>query len=460
MAKASDLFWFAKPAKDKFFIPFGWIIISIIIFSLPFIRNWAWFFIPIVLFYPLRTLYAWWIGWDKWYREQKWAMLEVTPPKEILAPFRAMEDVFSVIWTVYDKANWREIWCEGELPLAPYWISWEIACIEGKIHFYIRCLRDHRHIIESVLYAHYPDIEIMEALDYTQNVPQDAPNEEWEFYGEDFVLRKEAAYPIKTYPSFFEENVQTDEEKRIDPIVSLLEDMGRLGPGEQLWIQFITAPITSTEIPWTDEANKIISKVARRPSPKKPKSIGEELRGIVTEVLSGGTAAEKDKERALPLGMSEEGLREMILTPGEREVLFAVENKIKKAAFKTNIRTIYIAKRDSFKSPHGKIARSYFPHFMTQNLNFILFSIKTRPKVHYVLRERRKYYRKRRLLRLYIQRFPPSFPELQGHGDMILNTEEMATLFHFPMKIGTQLASSISAVEAKKGGPPPTLPVE
>jgi len=458
--KIKDLFFWLGPIKDNVLEPFGWAFLLLIVFAIPVIRIWWWLFAPLILLPWAKTLYLWWAGWDKWYKEQKWVLLEITPPKEIEAPFRAMEDVFSVVWTIGDQANWREIYCEGELPLAPYWVSWEIACIEGKIRFYIRCLDVHRHVVESVLYAHYPDIEIKEAADYTQNVPQDIPNEEWDFYGEDYILKKEDAYPIKTYPSFFEENVETKEEKRIDPIISLLEGMSRLGPGEQIWIQFITAPILSTDIPWVDEAQKIISKTARRSAPKKPKTIGEEMRSIAQEVISGPGTAVKGKETYLSPALSPEGLKEMILTPGEREILFAIENKIKKAAFKTNIRQIYLAKRDYFKSPHGKIARSYFPHFATQNLNFILFSVKTRPKIHYVLRQRRKYYRMRKLFRMYIQRLPSSFPELVGHGNMILCTEELATIFHFPTKVGAQLAPSVIVTEAKKGGPPPTLPTE
>ncbi|MBI3631452.1 MAG: hypothetical protein HY219_01115, partial [Candidatus Staskawiczbacteria bacterium] len=42
----------------------------------------------------------------------------------------------------------------------------------------------------------------------------------------------------------------------------------------------------------------------------------------------------------------------------------------------------------------------------------------------------------------------------------ILNTEEMATLFHFPIKITGLVAPTMARVESKKGGPPPNLPIE
>jgi len=49
------------------------------------------------------------------------------------------------------------------------------------------------------------------------------------------------------------------------------------------------------------------------------------------------------------------------------------------------------------------------------------------------------------------------FPHVRG--TIILNSEELASLYHFPAKI-TALAPAITPIEAKKGGPPPGLPIE
>ena len=117
----------------------------------------------------LKNLYLWWVAWDFDYATKaKWVLLEVTPPKEVLAPFKAMEDVFSSLWPILDRANFREIWCDGELSNGPYWFSFEIASIEGRIHFYLRFLQQHRISVETALYAHYPDIEIQEVQDYVK----------------------------------------------------------------------------------------------------------------------------------------------------------------------------------------------------------------------------------------------------------------------------------------------------
>ena len=83
-------------------------------------------------------------------------MLEVVPPKEVLVPLKAMEDIFTIMWGVNSEIpiNWREKWCEGLLEDAPAWMSWGIVSIEGNLHFYIRVLDGARSSLETCLYGH------------------------------------------------------------------------------------------------------------------------------------------------------------------------------------------------------------------------------------------------------------------------------------------------------------------
>ena len=66
--------------------------------------------------------------------------------------------------------------------------------------------------------------------------------------------------------------------------------------------------------------------------------------------------------------------------------------------------------------------------------------------------------RARRMYRMTVMRFPPLYPDRQ---DMcpILSPEELATLWHFPLRVsGGSLA--MSKIESKKAGPPPNLPID
>jgi hypothetical protein len=436
------------------------------------LRTWWWLFPPIIFYFPFRYLYLWWIRWEKWYPKNPWILLQIVPPKEIENPFKSMEDVYNVLWGIYDGANWREQWCEGELLEGPFWLSFEIASIGGKIGFYIRCLAPQRDLIESTLYSHFPEIEISLVEDYTQSVPQDIPNEEWDLYSEDYTTIRDDVYPIKTYPMFFEERPEAAkvEEIRIDPLDSLLEALANLNPSEQVWFQMVAAPITDGDIPWIRRGRAEANKIAKRPTEEKAptKSIFEEL----AEFIATGEIGPP------PPPPKEEGLiaPELRLTPGEREILRGVENKISKQGWKTWMRIVYVYKR---KEPHFlgnyKTIRSYLNHFMTENLNSPVFWGPTRTRIHYWFHNRRLYLRKRKNFRNYVQRLPSLFPRTMDgepmfsfgvmprtpgiRGTIVFNSEELATIYHFPAKI-TTLAPALAPIEAKKAGPPAGLPVE
>jgi hypothetical protein len=279
-------------------------------------------------------------------------------------------------------------------------------------------------------------------------------------YGEDWDFAYKPAYPMKTYEKFFEPQGEkiSAEEKRIDPIISLLEAMSKLGPGEHYWMQFITVPIVDHDEPyWKKEGEKIIKKIARRPE-KKESTFMEDLGRTFKDLITG---PEKEGETySWPTYKDEDtGEREMALTPGEREVVTEIENKLKKPAFRTNIRGVYIAKRENWNAPNRVMSRIYMGHFNTQNMNHWRFQAKTRPRVHFFMRKRRVFMRARRMFRMSVLRFPPLYPDRHNLCP-ILSTEELATLFHFPLRITGMVTPTLEKIESKKAGPPANLPIE
>lgn len=408
-------------------------------------KAWWWLPLPFLLLKPF--LYLWlWQRQSLFSKTVPKTMLEIKFPLEILKPFKAMENVFSGFWAVYDPPNWREKWIEGKYLLS---LSLEIVSIEGKTHFFIRTPKALQRLVEASIVSQYPDVEIEEVEDYTEKVPQDLPNKDWDLWGCNFQTIKEDIYPIKTYQTFFEKAEDIREEKRVDPIASLLEGMSQLQKGEQMWIQFIIKPITSAENNILKRAKRKVAQIVGRPPEKSSKP-------IILEALSlliFGPPKE-EKERAL--------FPEMELTPGEREIVSAIENKTSKYFFEVVIRFIYLGKREVFFKPRIKTPLGFFTQFSTENLNGLKPWGRTITKVNYFFVKRRLFVRKRRLFRLYKERLGPldPLPSKPGgfEGVIVLNTEELASLFHFPSKkiVPTPF---LETIETKKREAPPILPI-
>ena len=233
--------------------------------------------------------------------------------------------------------------------------------------------------------------------------------------------------------------------------------MGTFGPGEQLWIQIAFKPVTVKENNFVKRGEEVRDKLAKRPGKGKQKSI---LQEAVKEVVTGKPAGAAETKESLPL----EAIYppEMRMTPGEKDIVAGVESKIAKRCQESYIRFIYLAKRDAYFGGAKAVPFGFFQQFATENLNAPKPYMKTITKIHKypildLARSRRLYIRKRRLFFRYIKRFPPSFP-LKG-GTFILDTEELATMFHFPGRTVAP-APFVPRVEAKRGEAPPGLPLE
>ncbi len=428
----SDLIMVSVPILEKVWLIF---------------KTWWWLLLPFLFWKPFRILYFYFIQ-ERWDATLKKIVLEIRMPKEVLKPIRAMEQVFAGFHAIHDVFTWREKWLEGQFQQS---ISLEIVSLGGEVHFYIRAAKIFRNIIESNIYSQYPEAEIFEVEDYTKQVPQDIPNKDWDLWGTSFVNTKPDPYPIKTYLKFESER-ETKEEKRIDPLAGFLEGMAGLRPGEQLWLQIRATPTRDETKPWVKQGLEIRDKLVRRLGKPKPKPMIQEVAEVLIAGKPPGAAPAEEKEIIPP---------EMKLTPGEREIVAAIEEKISKFGFDCHIRFIYLGKRDVFLKPMSRFAFGLFKEVSYEDIGgfkpdkTIMTKVKSVP--FWFLDKRRVYIRKRRLFKNYQKRWSPWFP--RSGGTSILNTEELATLFHFPGKIVAP-APAIPRVEVKKGEAPSGLPVE
>ena len=413
-------------------------------------RSWWWILAPFVLWKPFSFLYLWWRS-EAWTKKQRMILLEIRLPREILKPIRAMEQVMASLHrAVYTSPDWWEKWIEGQVPLS---ISFEIASIGGETHFYIRAHSSFRDAIEASIYSQYPQVEINEVEDYTKYVPQDIPNKDWALWGADYCLARDDHFPIKTYPKFEVETIK-EEEKKVDPVAVLLEALAKVKPGEQIWIQIIATPLRGPLAEaWVKKGEEIRDRLVRRPLPSPPKPL---LQEAVEVLISGPPSPKPEKEEIFPT--------EMRLTPGEKEIVARLEEKISKPIFLVNIRAIYLGKRKVWFKPNFRLLHSYFNSYTTTNLNAFSTLRKTFPKIRKswflplnLLIPRREYLRCRRLFRNYVRRNSPFFP--RKGGTFILNTEELASLYHFPSE-EVAPAPGVIRVEAKKKGVSFQLPTE
>ncbi len=398
---------------------------------------------PLGLFFIWREFWLWGLNY-LWKKSLKWAFLEIKIPGMVEKTPKAMENVFSALHAVYSKdMGWEDRYFKGEGLL---WFTFELVGYAGGVHFYIRCPQVHRNLVESAIYSEYSDAEIRETEDYAELMPDVLPNDIYDIWGNDFTLSKPSPYPIKSY-EFFEANV---EEQRLDPIAAITEAMSRLKEGEAIWLQYIIRPVPSD---WKKEGEEIRDGLMQRKA-KASADIVESsvkfLTSLAEAPLQHPTWSSKTKEE------DKVSWAMMRLSPGEQNVLKGIENKISKLGFETNIRFIYIDRKDSFSPANVAAVSGAFRQFNTLDMNSFrplkdTLTYVTSRKFTYKswFRKRRILYRKRHIYEMYRLRWFPS-------KYYILNTEELATVFHFP-SIVVQ-APMLRRVETRKGEPPAGLP--
>lgn len=404
-----------------------------------------WVLLPVGLFFIWKEFWLW--GKNRlWKKRIEWVLLEIKIPKMIEKTPKAMENVFSALHALYSgKKGFEDRYFRGE---DLYWLTWELVGYAGGVHFFVRFPKTFRNLIESAIYSEYPDAELTESGDYTELLPDVLPNDVYDLWGQDFVLAKESPYPIKTY-EFFEAHA---EEQRLDPIAAVTEVMSRLKEGEAIWLQYLIKPITDD---WKKEGEELRDKIMQRKTGKEPGFIESMIEGLI-QFFKNLTLAPAE----LPTWPEEEKKEKregpVVLSPGEKNILEGVENKISKLGFEAAIRFIYIDRADSFSPANISAVSGALKQFNTQDMNGFcplaetITSVTSR-KLTYKswFRKRRMFYRKRVIHELYKARwFPPKAS--------ILNTEELATVFHFPI-ISVE-APLLRRLETKKGETPANAP--
>ncbi|OGN02416.1 MAG: hypothetical protein A2655_01650 [Candidatus Yanofskybacteria bacterium RIFCSPHIGHO2_01_FULL_43_42] len=392
-----------------------------------------WLYLPILLFS------AWLVSFETYNRlnylaSLEWILLEIRVPREVNKSPKGMEQVFAALYGIFlGPVRWQEKFFKGKVP---DWFSFEIAGTGGETHFYVRTQTKYRNLVESQIYAQYPDVELVEAEDYVSALPPFLPNQEYDLWGGEEILSKEDAYPIRTYPEFEEKGTGPDIVKRIDPIASIVETIASLDYKEYISIQLLIRPAGGDE--WVKKGQAVVDKLMGKKAKPKEDWLTKTIFGI-DALLSGGSSEKKEEKK-----------EHEQLSPGKQEVLKAVERNFTKLGFEGGIRLVYIFPKNMFHITHLAAMNGAFKQFASPSLNSFKLNKSTTPPIRGFLYKQKAYRRKSFMYRKLRDR---SFVQ----KPIILTTEELATVYHFPdVSVKSPL---LPRVEAKKGEPPAGLPI-
>ena len=396
-----------------------------------------WIILPAFLYFGFKPL---WVDYSRKKRgaSLQWTMLEIIPPKNLEKGPKPMESIFHVIAGVLTTLNTWEVWGRGMFTDR---FSFELVGSDGEAHFYIRLQTRFRALMESQIYAQFPDAEVREVPDYVLNFPRVIPNKDWDIWGTDLEQTKPDPYPIRTYDKFEESITGT----MIDPLAGIIEIMGALPPGQHIWFQIVLEPLPEV---WKDDKKQkdVVAKLAGRASNAKM-TLWQDIVDVLSNLFKGLSAPVEFKKSE----KKEEQPLEFRLTPVEKEVLKAIEENLGKNAYKTKMRMLYLGKKEGFDKSNVTAFFGAMRQFNDLNLNNIKPENLSKTYANYVSVASRLIMRKRKIYRRYKDR------DMDGKK-FVMSATELATIYHFPhMEVK---APAIARVEAKRGSAPANLPIE
>ncbi len=352
----------------------------------------------------------------------KWQILSVNVPQDAINTPKGMENFFVNLSGVKSGITWREKWLVGKEQAS---FSFEIVSNEGKIQFIIRTIDKYRDLVEAALYAQYPEAQITEIQDYAMAIPREYPNNEYDVFGGELALSNKAFFPIRTFEDFEHQGEKDFRFK--DPLLPIIEMMGKMREKEHYWIQFIIRPPDDQS--WTKEGIAYLNKMMGKEEKHAPgfmDAITESAlwlpKGVAAQLIGFGAPADGHKEE------KKDDFRMFRMTPQEKVMLDSVADKISKVGWKTKIRFLYAGPKTDFRK--GLMASSMkgmWAVFTNQNLNSLSLHGPAIPKDDYFWQKWKMPEKQRNLVERYQGRKGGA-----GGSWQMLNTTELATLFHFP----------------------------
>ena len=375
-----------------------------------FISNGGWVLFVLLAVYILYQLYLNAIQ-DQYMSSVEFVFLEIKPPKENITSFYNAEQIFIQLHSLFDNWSFQEKYVEGK---SVFKISFEIVSLGGKISYIIRIPKKQRDLIEATFYANYPSLEITEIDDYLKNFEYDPDDGRYEFFACEFGLTKPQAYPIRTYREFEGLHAPETSEVIVDPLSPLLESFITISQNEFYGLQFILEPVADGS--WAKEVEAEVAKI-----------MGDKDFMQLDEVI--------------------------------KQQVTALKGKLNRQGFKTKIRIMHLGTKESFNKNAKKLILSPFRIF--SSINYNSFKPGFAPKKDYAISPTLEgpyidYWVRQRKIDLF--KGYKNRSNWVGLPKFILNAEELATLFHFPLT-STAGTTSVETMDVKRIQAPTNLPI-
>lgn len=288
--------------------------------------------------------------------------------------------------------------------------SFEIVANNKQIAFYVAAPLKMSEYLEKQIHAHYPDSVIEEVEDYNIFHPKG------EVTAGFLKTKRSYIFPLKTYNKM-----------ESDPMNSLINVMSKLKEEEGMAVQYI---VRSAKAGW----HRKISKVAREV--RKGKSISDALN---LNLASKALSALGDLAKSTKPGENDKFDNGNQLSQMEEEMMKTIEEKNAKSGLDVNLRIVISAKNKGQANLYLENIVSAFQQYSYHGYGN---SFKNKPGFR----------KQKKILRDFIYR---NFNE---KTDFLLNTEEMASLFHLPLREAE--TPNILWLTAKQAPAPNDLPDE
>ncbi len=375
----------------------------------------------------------------------EWTFYQVTLPEESEETPRSMEVIFEVMGGIHKSPDFNEKYFDGYLEA---WASFEIFCTQNSAKFIIVVPTPHKRLFEGIIYAQYPRADITEVPDYTQRYNVEDLRKKFEMWGSDIILTEDDIMPIKTYKEF--EASLAERVPFVDPMQIIVEALTNIEPGEEFWIQVLVRPMDGKKIKaWEKRGEKKIAEISGQAKKEKPgmwenaKEFMSALPGeFFSAIFKGPIEVSSEKE--------EKVLR--FFNPVDDAKMKSILQKVSGNGYKTKIRIVHIAPVGQLKKPNISRGFGVFKQFTAAHLN----SFKPDPETKtngpgFIMKDKRRL----RLERYALLNF--QWRDFFGtESGQILNAEELATVYHFPVKYVS--APGVDRAKAGHKNPPANLP--